>query len=368
MSVDEREVAALLERTRRHEEPVPDGSSLRVWRAVRLAEARPQKQLWPVFLAGAALTCLLLLLVPRGAAHDPYRVGVRLPEATAIELHGVAELVTGPRSNIIVVRNDAQQVDLRVDAGTLLVHVLPRTGRGPFVVHTPQFVARVVGTVFRVVVDGSGSNIAVARGTVEVTPTGRTMLSVRAHETWPANVNVAPRTEELALLATREQVALEDFVARPPHVCSGAPEARVRCDVQFAQEATPLEAETALYRAGSVAWRELEDPRRALALWRQQRERFPNGALRREAQASMIDALVATRAFSAAEAAIESYLAVEPDDLRAPELHFVLATVLRQLDGTCRRAGAELELALAHPVGVWAARAKEARRACARSR
>ena len=368
MSIGERDVAALLERARRHEEPIDQHASVRVWRAVRVAQARPQRPLWPVFLAGAALTGLLLVLVPRSAAHDPYRAGARLPEASAVELHGVAELVTGPRARITVARNDAQQVDLRVDAGALLVHVLPRTGRGPFVVHTPQFVARVVGTVFRVVVDESGSRIAVARGTVEVTPIGGTALPLHAHETWPANVDVAPRPEELALLATREQVALADFVARPPHACSGAAESRVRCEVQFAQEATPLEAENALYRAGFVAWHELDDPRRALALWRQQRERFPNGALRREAQASMIDALVATRSFPEAEVAIESYLAVEPDDLRAPELHFVLATVLREVDGSCRRASAELDLALAHPVGGWTAQAKEARRACARSR
>ena len=363
---DQRQIADLLQRTSRHEQPIPDGASQRVWRALRVAEARPQRSFWPVFLAGAALTGLLLL-VPR-MSREPYPAGTLLPRASAIELHGVAELVTGSSSKVRVERNDTQRVELRVDAGSLLLHVLPRQGRGPFIVRTPQFVARVVGTVFRVLVDGSGSHITVAHGTVEVTPSGGAATPIHAHEAWPENANVAPGPEELALLATREQVAIEDFVARPAHLCAGDAEARVRCDVLYAQAATPREAENALYRAGSVAWHELGEPRRALALWRQQRERFPDGTLRREAQASMIDALVATRSFHDAETAIESYLAVEPDDLRAPELHFVLATVLRQVDGSCRRAAAELDLALAHPDGAWAAQAKDARRACAPSR
>ncbi|MEO6951536.1 MAG: FecR family protein [Polyangia bacterium] len=366
MSTD-RQVAALIERAMRHEEPIADGASQRVWRTLRVAEARPQRQLWPVFLAGAALTGLLLFLVPR-LSHEPYRAGTMLPQAAAIELHGIAELVTGPGAKVRVERNDAQQVELRVDAGSLLLHVLPRAGRAPFLVRTPQFVARVVGTVFRVSVNGNDARITVAHGTVEVTPNGGTATPIHAHEAWPANANTVPAADELSMLATREQVAIDDFAARPPHVCTGAAEARVRCDVLYAQEAAPREAENALYRAGAVAWHELDDPRRALVLWRQQRERFPNGALRREAQASMIDALVATRSYHDAEAAIESYLAVEPDDLRAPELHFVLATVLRQLDGSCRRAAAELELALSHPAGAWVAQAEEARRACEPSR
>ena len=218
---DQRQIADLLESARRHEQPIPDGASQRVWRALRVAEARPQRPFWPVFLAGAALTGLVLLLVPR-ASHEPYPAGTLLPQASAIELHGVAELVTGSGSKVRVERNDTQRVELRVDAGSLLLHVLPRQGRGPFIVRTPQFVARVVGTVFRVLVDGSGSHITVAHGTVEVTPSGGAATPIHAHEAWPENANVAPGPEELALLATREQVAIQDFVARPAHVSSNS--------------------------------------------------------------------------------------------------------------------------------------------------
>ena len=238
-------------------------------------------------------------------------------------------------------------------------------------VRAPGFVARVVGTVLRVVVDADGSSsIAVAHGAVEVVPLDGKPVLVHGGEHWPPRSTAAPTLEELGALPLdqREGVVLADFlpqVAKP--TCAGDAASRLRCQLDLAQRAEADRAETALYEAGSIAWRELGDGKRALAIWRQQRQRFPNGVLRTEVQASIIDALVALRMLPEAETEIDRDLLADPEGLRTSEMHFVLGTIQRELDGDCRRARSQFSLALADPSGSAAARASEALRSCRRA-
>src|SRR5205085_792706 len=126
----------------------------------------------------------------------------------------------------------------------------------------------------------------------------------------------------------------------------------------------PIRAESELYQAGWTRLREARDPAGALAIWEQQRARFPRGVLVEEARASIIDALVALHENARARAEIEAYFRAAPDGLRTGELHFVLGTLLREADGDCRRAVAELERALDRAAEPWASRARAARDAC----
>ena len=340
----------LLQSARRHDVESRPGAQDRVWRAMRRGRA-PRRT--PFLVAGlAAAACAIFFLVHRREA----------PQLADL-VNADAELVVAAGTRGHIERWDANDVQLRVDEGSVLFHVQPRGQRGPFVVHTPRFVARVVGTVFRISVEpGGASSIAVAEGAVEVTPDGEAAHVVHAHESWPADAQVAPSVDELRRLHTAHVTPL-DF-SPPTHACGGTADARLRCELAIAQDAPARDAETALYQAGWIAWHELHDAHRALTLWSLQRTRFPDGVLRREVQESVIDALVASRELHGAQTEIEHYLAAEPDDLRAAELHFVLATVERELDGGCKRAKAELELALAHPAGAWVGRAREALRGC----
>jgi hypothetical protein len=88
--------------------------------------------------------------------------------------------------------------------------------------------------------------------------------------------------------------------------------------------------------------------------------------LGREARASIIDALVLLHDDAQARAEVDAYLRESPRGLRAPEMHFVRGTLLYASDHGCRRAAAELDLALQHPAEPWAERARAARAACRR--
>jgi len=355
----------LLELARRHEIEPPANAQDRVWRAMRRKTASSARRSPLLAFGSLAVACALVAAVLVVRRPHGLRAGDVLAQG-AVQLPGDAELVVGVGTRATLERWDAHDVIVRVDAGTLLVHVEPRGTRGPFVVRTPRFAAKVVGTVFRVAVGSDGaSSIAVAHGAVEITPDGQAPVLVQAREVWPKGAEAAPGHDELAALQGGPTLAVEDFTPPRP-ACTGSAETRLRCELAVAQSAPAREAENALYDAGSIAWHELHDVKRALTLWTTQRTRFPNGALRREVQASLIDAYVTTRDLPAAESEIERYLAAEPDDLRAAELHFVLATVLRQIDGSCKRASAELELALAHPSGAWVEQARDAQRGCAR--
>ncbi|HEX8952073.1 MAG TPA: outer membrane protein assembly factor BamD, partial [Polyangia bacterium] len=144
-----------------------------------------------------------------------------------------------------------------------------------------------------------------------------------------------------------------------------APEEIIDCWLAVADATSdPVRAESALYQAGWIRMHELHDPAFALGIWERQRSRFPRGVLHDEAQTSIIDALVALHRTRAAEVEIGDYLRAHPTGLRSAEMHFVRATLERNEDRSCRRAGRELELALAHPAAPWAARARAARAAC----
>lgn len=383
---------SLIEQARRVEQEVPAFAEARVWQAVHRRRTRDGRgPLWRMFFAGAGCAaCLAIaLLVARARPDkafatqlaDGAQVTLRAGDAlrathslSLVEMNGVARLVTGVGARAVLDRDNAGSVQVHLDRGSLLAHVMPRPARAPFFVTTPRFTARVVGTVLRVAVAADGtSSIAVGHGTVEVTPTGGAPVLVHSGEHWPPGANLPP---ELTTLAAGELDALGSDVegvtagsfapAQPaPAHCIGTPDEMIRCYVALAETADAVRAESALYEAGFIAWREHDGPL-ALAVWERQRTRYPHGLLHVEAQTSIIDALVAAHRSHEAAKEIERLLASDPDALRADEMHFVLGTLYHELDGDCHRAAPQLAEALRHGDSPWAARARTASAACVR--
>jgi hypothetical protein len=275
-----------------------------------------------------------------------------LDDLSVIEVGTVARLVSGRGTSATLDRlgDGGATIDLR--RGTLLIHVTPRTARAPFFVRTPRFTARVIGTVLRVAVGPDGvSSLAVGHGAVEVQPTKGDRVTVRAGARWPTDAQDVLGPGELERLGEDTEGVTAAMFAPP----------------ETKRPADDLRAEAALYEAGWLAWREQKDERRALSIWQRQRDRFPRGILHSEVQTSIIDALVVLRRSAEARDEIERFLRQQPRALRAPEMHFVLGTLYRELDQNCRRAERELAVSLETPSPPWAAKARAALSACRRA-
>jgi hypothetical protein len=333
----------LVRRAAQIEVVVPPGAQARVWRSVEKKRARAAWRLaLPMFALGAATAALVLFSMqpakPTASREAPKMVGP-LPlagEPSLVQLGSAARLVTGANTVARVDRFDAGGVELSLKTGSVLLHVQPRRPGEAFIVRAPDFEARVVGTVFRVAAGPRGSSLVVGHGTVELIRPGSGPQLIHSGERWPANAADAPSAAELELMGTGELEGAR-FDAEP--------------------------SEPQLYAAGLQKLR-ARDLHGALALWHKQRARFPGGVLARDAQASIIDALVALHEDAQARAEVDAYLREAPDGLRAAEMHFVRGTLLYAADHDCRRAAAELERALQRPAEPWATRARAALAAC----
>ncbi len=405
------EVRALLEKAAQNEIVIPRAARQRVWgRIERQRMGSPRRVLWASLSAAMAAAALVAVLLrpptvkvlptrsgPMSASVQSARKPIAEIEAPGVELSvradeqlpllsslsvvkvpGAARMIVGGGTLATISHLDGNGYVLKLDGGTVLAHVLPRGGKTPFWIKTPQFTAKVVGTVLRVVVKNDGSSsIAVGHGAVEVQPEGGAPIVVRSREHFPGAgaTGNTPTAEELGRMGTGdlEGVTAGDFAGRsapvpmelPTASCASAsPETSARCLMDLAGRSDPVRAESALYSAGWIYLRDLRDPERALKVWQNQRAQYPAGILRSEAQASIVDALTALGQSRSALHEIDTYLTEEPRGLAAPQMHFVRGTLLRELDGNCRRALAEFSLALKRPLQPWADRARSAEKTC----
>jgi hypothetical protein len=360
----------------------PLGAHERVWRRVASRRAsRRRAPLYFAFTACAAAAALLWALFPRSPDElavvirgNGMRRALNAGEATAplaelalADLHAAGQLVVGRDTVARLDRLPNDGLMVRLERGTLLIHVRPRGGRAPFVVRTPRFDVKVVGTILRVTVGADGDGVAVGHGLVEVTPTGGAPVRIAAGEHWPAAVANVPSPDELERLGATELegVTAASFVPKEAvSSCNGTATEVLICRLRAVRATEGPAAEAELYQLGELAARSFGDRSRALAIWREERGRFPGGALAQEVDESIIDSLVALHRSAEAEREIVAYLSAHPHSARAPEMHFVVGTLFRELDGDCRRAAAELDRALATPAAPWSEQARTARRAC----
>ena len=291
----------------------PPGARARVWQKLETRRSRDRDKParrrigWAMFAAGAAFAAAVAFaLLPRpGSTALTIQASA---EAAMIDLGSDGRVVAGPGTLARLEHRDGA-VTLTVERGSLLAHVKPRRPNAPFIIETPAFRARVVGTVLRVVAhEDASASLAVGHGAVEVTPRGGTPRLVRAGERWPASSTDAPSADEIARMGAADlegagvgsfgaapSVARPAAPAPPTPSCEAmhgaAPEAVIDCWLDVADTADPLRAESALYQAGFIRMHDLHDPAFALGIWERQRTRFPRGVLHDEAQTSIIDAL-----------------------------------------------------------------------------
>ncbi|HEX8952191.1 MAG TPA: FecR domain-containing protein, partial [Polyangia bacterium] len=189
----------------------PTGARARVWKELEARRSRERDKParrrvgYVMFAAGAACAAAIAFaLVPRGA---PTEMTLQASaEAATIDLAGDGRVVAGPGTLAHLERGGRDgTVTLVVERGSLLAHVKPRQKNAPFVIETPAFRARVVGTVLRVVAhEDASASIAVGHGAVEVTPRGGTPRLVRAGERWPASSTDAPSADEIARMGAAD--------------------------------------------------------------------------------------------------------------------------------------------------------------------
>ena len=361
----------------------PIGTKQRVWPKVMRAKP-PLRISWQAFALGAScaavLACALFFV-----RTTPEAVGVvirangmqraihsgevipPLAELSLVDLHTAGQLVAGRDTTAHVDRSGKAGLEIALERGSMLLHVRPRSAETPFMMRTPHLAIRVVGTILRVVASAEGDSVAVGHGTVELTDdTGHVHL-LTSGQRWPTGVRNAPDKDELGRLGPTELEGTNaaSFGEVAPAVAtddSAVP--RLANKLATGRTGHGVKAEAALYDAGWLAWREDNDPSHALAVWQEAKTRFPSGALTRELDESIIDALVALRRSHEAQRAVESYLVTYTGSPRSNELHFVHATLLREIDGNCRHSRHELALALQGPAAPWAAPAREALEAC----
>jgi hypothetical protein len=368
----------LIDRARRLEIDASPGAEERVWARIDRSRRRQNRALlWATFAAGAACAAGLLVLVHRPApqrsalvsADRTARAGAKLPlrdQTTAFDLGAAARIVTRPMTLGSIERFDEDRVIVRLDRGSVLLHVRPRRPDSPFEIHTPTLQVKVIGTVLRVQVAADGtSSVAVLRGVVEVRPPGSPTRLVHAGERWPERAANEPSAEELAALE-RGVAADEPEHPRTDSLCAGPASAELRCYLQRSGSSDPLVAESALFRAGWIALHDLGEPRRALALWEEQAARFPEGVLAEDLAVSLVDVLMILGESSRAAAEANRYLAHYPRSLRAQEMRAVRGLLL-VARGRCEMAEADLAEAQVGP-SRWAQRARAALASCAASK
>lgn len=134
-------------------------------------------------------------------------------------------------------------------------------------------------------------------------------------------------------------------------VRSGDPAAAVRKLDAIARGTGP-HAELALYEAGRVRVRFLEDPAGARRDFVEYRARYPNGALRLEADLSIVETLVAQKRAPEAIAEADAFLKRHARSERAAEVRWIRAHLLRD-SGKWQDARADyLALADSDPAGA----------------
>lgn len=378
---DDADAQALVRRAARFEASSPSVARARVWRKLQERRGREQDRParrrlgWAMFVAGASCAAAIaFMLLPRERGLTELTIA-STTEAATIDLAGDGRVVAGPGTLARFERSGRDRaVTLTLEHGSLLAHVKPRGQQAPFVIQTPSFRARVVGTVLRVVARDDGTaSIAVGHGAVEVTPNGQRTRTIRSGERWPTDATDAPAADELARMGADDLEGTGAAAFAPP--ARPQPEVRldcgqlhgedaVACWLRVGDETDPVRAESALYQAGWIRMHEMHDAAFALGIWERERLRFPHGVLRDEVQTSIIDALVALRRTRSAEAEIADYLRAHPAGLRSSEMHFVRATLEHADDKSCRRARQDFDLALQHPAAPWAARALALRASC----
>ena len=257
----------------------------------------------------------------------------------------------------------AGATEIALSQGNIELHVLPREPGHVFAVRAGGYRFTVVGTAFIVAQTKSTLQLSVSEGTVAVSRGTQRLARINARGHWavdltpsaaPSARQPAARTqgEELAaaapvMVAPSAAPALAPPPAQttPPAPAPSASVATPDCGALAASKRTHeaivcyqaraartgLSGETAQYDLARLLRDSLGEPERALAAFREQRARFPNGALRPEADLSIIELLPRLGRHSEALVETDRYLATYATAERRGEIHLLRGNIFREV-------------------------------------
>jgi TolA-binding protein len=334
----------------------PLGAKARVLEGVRagVESGRRWRTTRGYFFAAAAAALLVAVMAWFRRGGDLARTFPVAPPASsaptlgagAIQLGARARLVVRPGTQVALVRDEPAHTTLRLDSGQILVHVDKNKEARVFDVIAGATRVEVVGTTFAVRREGAVASVRVLEGVVRVEQHDR-VDELRAGTMWPEGappIAVSPDDESSLRGAPAPHASSAPPVTPTPPASSAAalpkPRALARPPGEDAyrrakdrERAGDAAGALAAYEAlssgtGDVAEASLFAAGRirassgahaeALSAFQRYRARFPNGRFARDVDVYVLDIHMAQRAYDAARAECDRFLAAFPGDPRAP--------------------------------------------------
>jgi hypothetical protein len=344
------------------------GAEERAWRILQARLTAPPSRRWLIgpaaaLVAGAAAALVLALLpagravvrappappalvpspralappapAPAPAAEPPAVVlpsRLRPLSGGPIRLAGGAVLSLGAHTRARG-RQQARETQLVLESGTLNLAVTANPPDAGVSVRAGPYRFVDLGTVFRVSRKGGRVSLWVDQGMVAVWRGSRLLATVNAGGRWSSGPASIPMVADAP--PPPDPVRTCTFL-----LAGGTALDAVACYRRLAAGET-LVAETALYEAARLQAQQLHDLPGALASLREHRHRFPGGALRAEADLSLVELLPRLGRFREALDESGALLAREPRHERAAELHLLRGNILRESFRDYRRAERE---------------------------
>jgi len=285
----------------------------------------------------------------------PALPSLRLGNQTVALPTGASDLVGQARATLsadAVASVSAQggATEIALQRGSIELHVLPQAPGQRLVVVAGHHRFTVVGTVFTVSRIQTRIELRVLEGAVAVARGARQLAVVRAGGHWngaepPFPSQPMATAREPSAEAARQPERPPPATPIPPtHTPSAVEPAREDCRQLVAARRTQeavgcyqqqslrngLAGETAAYELARL-WRDtLGQPDRALATFEAQRTRFPAGALRREADLSIIELLPRLGRHAEALAETHRFLSAHPGDERKGEIYLLRGNIYRE--------------------------------------
>ena len=296
-------------------------------------------------------------------------------------------------------RVQAENTEIVLRKGRIDLDVLPHAPAHGFSVRAGRYRFTVVGTAFTVTQTRSRLDLEVGEGVVAVWRSETRLATVHAGQSWSTDLSSEPATGAAGLDAIEidsPNPALSDWptvattVAPPPVLVpppapvpsdrpptftprpvepapggvspkpaatvprtTGIPCAELVASRQVREalvcyqeraRQNGLAGETAQYELARLLRDSFADPQRALATFQEQRSRFPSGALRMEADLSIIEILPRLGRHSEAIAETERFLVTHPRSERRGEIHLLRGNIFREGLRDLRQAEREYAL------------------------
>ena len=313
---------------------------------------------------GEALTPPAPVPMPSGGA--PATVRTARGQSRRFALRGGAVARLAPSSVMTVAPQGDGSVRPAVEKGEVAFAVPHQAPGRNFSVAAGPYRIVVIGTKFRLHVEGANVAVAVDEGVVEIwrkrrmarlttgdswsSPSERGGVVSDGPATGPAEPQVAPASPPPAppvpIVAPAPQpVAVDPMQEARAALAAGEPKRAIEAYRTAIARGGPV-GENAGYEIGRVMRDRLQQPADAIAAWRQYRSAHPNGLLRVETDVSIIETLVASGDSADALSEASDFLKHHADSERRAEIARITGDLYRER-GDCNHAVGAYQTALA---------------------